>query len=193
MKPGVRNTLQAWERTFFRLLTGLLCMLILAGIWLSRVGLPARMGDALMRRIDTGQFAVEAETIRIGLIKGVRLEDVSVYRRGRLGPPGVEAKSIILWVDPLAVLRGMSTVQRVEIIDGEVRPEFIISDCNTGQPSSLGNYQTEVMLTRCGLQGVEMEALRGRLSLGGSVARLTDLDVVLARDGERGTVYAGHG
>jgi len=187
MKPGIRNTLHAWERMFFRLLTALLCLLILVSIWLSRVGLPDRMGHALMRRIDTGQFAVEAETIRMGLIKGVRLDNVSVYRRGKLGPPAIEAKSVILWVDPLAMLRGMSTVQSVEFIDGAVRPEFACSDRDSDQATSLGTYQTELVLTRCRVQGVMVETLRGRLSLEDTVVRLHDIQMALTRNGLRGT------
>ncbi len=191
MRPGIRNTLHAWERMFFRVLTALLCLLIAASIWLSRVGLPNRMGDALMRHIDTGQFAVEANTIRIGLIKGIRLEDVAVYRRGKLGPPAVEAKSVILWVDPLAMLRGMSTVQRVEIRDGEVRPKAACSDRDSAPATGVGAYQTELMLTRCCVQGVMVEALRCRLSLEETVARLNDVQMTLTRDGIRGTV-SGH-
>ncbi|MBL7077008.1 MAG: hypothetical protein ISS31_06025 [Kiritimatiellae bacterium] len=191
MKPGIRNTLHVWERIFFRVLTALLCALVLVSIWLSRVGLPDRMGEALMRRIDTGQFAVEAKTIRMGLIKGVRLEDVSLYRRGQVGPPAVEATSVILWVDPLAVLRGMSTVQRVEICDGEVRPEFACADRKQDGAMSVGTYQTELMLTGCRVQGVSVESLRGRLRLADTTAQLNDIQMTLARNGLQGTA-SGH-
>jgi hypothetical protein len=191
MKPGIRNALHVWERIFFRVLTGLLCLLILVGIYLSHVGLPWQMGNALMRRIDTGAFAVEAETVRMGLIRGVRLEAVSVYRRSRVGPPAVEAGEVTLWIAPLAFLRGMSTVQRVEVTDGEIRPEFMGADRDPDETVTLGAYETELMLTRCRVQGAMIEALQARLKLSETTARLFDIRMTLSRDGLSG-IAAGH-
>lgn len=187
MKRDIRHTLQVWERIFFRVVAGLVGILVVAAVWLSHVGLPARMAQALIARVDTGPFAVEAESMRLGLIKGVRLSGVRLYRRGRVGPPAVEAGALTLWVDPLAMLRGMSTVQRVDIRNGELRPLLACADGPSARPRSLGDYRTELALTECRIQGVMVDSLRGRLRLDGTTARMDDVQVVLSREGQRGS------
>ena len=187
MARDFRSRLQMWERIFFRILAALLLIVLLGGVWLARVGLPAGMAAAVMRRVDTGAFAVEAGRIRVSPIKGVRLSRVAVYRRGVVGAAAVKADEIILWVDPLAVLRGVGSVQRIEVCNGEIRPKRTYGGPPRESRGAMGRLQTELAMVNCRVQGVTVEAFKARLRVTPATVYLDDVHTTLTHDGLRGT------
>jgi hypothetical protein len=187
MARDFRSRLQMWMRIFFRILATLLLIVLLAGVWLARVGLPAGMAAALMRRIDTGTFAVAAERVRVSPFKGVRLGRVALYRRGVVGAAAVEAEEIILGVDLLAVLRGVGSVQRIEVRNGEIRPKLTYGGPPRESDSAMGRLQAELELVNCRVQGVTVEAFQARLRVNAVGVYLDDMRMVLTQNGMRGT------
>lgn len=167
------------KRMLVRIFLYPVILLIVAVLYLSTFGFPPWLIRELQGRIPTGDFMIEAEVVKIDVIRGVVLEQVKLYRKRVVGPAALEADRIVIGIDPLAVASAGKRVQYVSIVRGAFRPAMLLAKEKASKESASAPMDVRVELDHCTVYGVEIEKLSMRLHADPAGVRCEDMEGIL--------------
>ena len=109
-------------------------------------GLPRWAVDALLRRVNRGDYVVEVAQAGLDPASGILLTDVRLFRKGRVGPPAVAVGSADVSLNARALLRGGLRLESVWLEDVTVYPE-LLGGATTSEVSRLPELDFGVGVT----------------------------------------------
>lgn len=168
--------------------------LVLLG--LNRYGFPDGITRHAAESLSRGAYAVELERVTLDLTGGLVARQVRIYRKGVVGPPPFEARSVRLGLDPFIWRWGRHAWFRdVEVVDGVVRrlAEFVSIPPGAPAPGSapgpvLPFASLAVRLRDVDVFGVFVEEGRADLRQDQSMFLVSRLSATVGRGLQRGTV-----
>ena len=170
---------------------------------LSCFGFPPFMTGWVLASINAGPYYVEAHDLKLDLRGGLKASDVTVYRKGVVGPPCLEARELRILFRILDRPRaGVSRVKGIQARGGVIRPNggsvfagWEKSQAVVGSPSSstagrgsLPFMDVDLILSDFDVIGVWVGQIRAELQWDGKDARLSRLSGQVGRDLQRGSV-----
>lgn len=163
----------------------LLVILLLAGIglYLARQGCPPWLSEWMLAHASRGSYVIRAESIRWKPYRQIELDNIEIYKKGLVGPPGMEAARCAVDVSFWSWLKGLSPVRKVTVENGTVRPPLLLRR-GTPQPRRVGR-PSAFTFEATGLRVAELPVNRMRCEAvsDGWVTRLERLAVDV--EGER--------
>lgn len=184
-----------WLRNTLLALAAVIALLV---IGLTQSGLPDGLTRRIVASLNSGDYAVELDRLRLDLPAGVRATAVRVYRKGVVAPPVFEAASVRLGADPFFWRWGKWTWFRdLDIRDGAVRRLAAVEDDSPRVLRPAGASSSRPPLSfACRLRGVDVFGVwvdegRADLHWDAQVLRVTEFSASVGRDVRRGTVAGG--
>lgn len=153
-----------------RLITDLLVLAVVIGGLVACIRLPDSLVRWLLRPGPEARFAVEVGKLYYRPFEGLIAEDVRVFPRRVVGPAVMECARVVVEPRFSRALRGKAWIRRVQIEDGEMRPNTLWGlppappraerDPADASPVPLG---TSLAIRRMQMFGVMFESMNGRL------------------------------
>lgn len=173
--------------------------ILLTLVGLNRFGFPDRFTERIARELSRGEHTVELANLRLDFPGGFVAQSVNVYRKGVVAPPVFEAASVRLGVEPrFWRWGGQAWFREIELADGVVRAPLVswggvaAGSTAAALPAALRVPRTiGCRLRRMDVFGVWVEQGRGDVHMDADAVRVTDLDAVVGKDLQRGTVAGG--
>ena len=196
------NLKQRWVVRMRRslLLLGIPLSTILLG--LSWLGCPDFVTRLVLRNANQGALFIEAHDLKLDLRGGFKASDVSVYRKGVIGPPFLEARELHVLFRFLERPRaGVSRLKWIQARGGTIRLDGgsrLVWDENRveagGLSSSVSERQPsraldlEMILSDFDIIGVHVDSVHTELLVDQEGVRLSGISGVVGRELQRGSV-----
>lgn len=88
------------------------------------LGIPEKLADYLLEKAGTPDLALEADLVRVDLVRGIIAEPVQIYQKRVVAPPVMLADEVQIIINPLALLRNKQPVRHVRIIGAKLESTF---------------------------------------------------------------------
>lgn len=124
------------SKTLMRGIFLLVIAAVLFGVYLESFGFPEWLERRLLRSLSRGEFYVEADAIRLNLLKGLTLDTVRLYRKRVVGPPAIEASQVAVSVDLTAIGTDEPLLRELRIANGEFRPPMAFGPPGQAEPAT---------------------------------------------------------
>ena len=178
---------------------GMVLALLLGLAWL---GFPGFLTRWILSDINEGNYYVEAHNLRLDLRGGLKASNVSIYRKGVVGPPFLEARELKIVFRLLERPRaGVSRIKGLQVKGGVIRPDggpaFLMPDAGIagrrrGAEQGVKNARQimnlEVMFRDFEVMGVYVDPLHAGVQVGSEGVRLAGVSGFVGRDMQRGAV-----
>lgn len=184
------------DKSLFRRLTSaarktilaVLLVLVAVALYLSIWGVPGWALPHIVRWLSRGDIAPEIGGARLDLTSGLVLKDVALYRRGVIGPPLVQARSITVGRHPLAFFAPDAFPIRVTIRDGSVgwSESSRVRQCDP--LSSEIELPVALDIESTSVEGVLVRSLKGSLNTGPEGWSLSGLNVSVSNEQYQGVI-----
>jgi len=190
----VKALLRKIASFFFRLALGTLATVFLAAtcllLYLVVAGIPDWAAQQLLREANArSPYVVQASSMRLDLVNGLRLEGVQVFRKGIVGPPGVAARYLSVIPDLSAVLEGRLCIRGVLIDNGVVLLDQLQDrSAPPSAPSALPSFSLNVEIRDCRVDFVDVRSLSCRVEGFGMLTHVSQLRAKVEHGGGAGVV-----
>ncbi len=85
------------------------------------VGVPKKLANYLLAKASTPHLAIEADSVRIDLVRGVTAESVRIYQKRVIAPPIMKVRIVQIALDPLALILDKPAVRHVSIVGARLK------------------------------------------------------------------------
>jgi hypothetical protein len=152
-------------------------------------GIPSPLAVRLLKEVNArGSFVVEADSMRLDLIRGFTLNNVRVFRKGRIGPAGMQAESIFVTPDLPALIEGRLCVSSVRARKGIMYPSMLSSPDTESSDGLDMNVDMRFSVSDFSVGDIYCRDLVCRMEVFGAMVRATELKAVLESGGVKGEV-----
>ena len=198
------NLKQRWVVRMRRslLLLGIPLAIILLG--LSWLGCPDFVTRLVLRNANQGALFIEAHDLKLDLRGGFKASDVSVYRKGVVGPPFLEARELHVLFRFLERPRaGVSRLKWIQARGGTIRLDGgsrLVWDESRAEAGGLSGSDSERRLSRAldlemmlrdfDIIGVHIDSVHTELIVDQEGVRLSGISGVVGRELQSSNKYA---
>ncbi len=85
------------------------------------VGVPEKLANYLLSEASTPNLAIEADSVRIDLIRGIIAKPVRIYQKRVVAPPVMVADTVQIMINPFLLILKKQPVQHVRIVGVEFK------------------------------------------------------------------------
>jgi len=184
--PGIER--RPARRLAIRIPVSLLLLLLLTVLYLAAFGFPDRLARWLVEKVDTREFALEAGSVKLDLLHGLRVHDVALYRNGRIGPAAAEARELVVTLNALACLTRRSWLKEIAIREGLFRPQLAFAT-EAARPRGRAfsrPFRTHLVLEHCDFAGLPVRSFACDLLGEGTELRLENIRAEVGGEEESG-------
>jgi len=151
--------------------------------------IPPGMADRALREINArGSFVIEAGAMRLDPARGLLMKNVRVYRKGRIGPAGLQADSLFLTLDLPALMEGRLCVDSAEVRGGVLYPELFFGGEETAGEEPGVSVAMRLSVRDFVFQDIRFRRLDCRLEAFGPIVRAAGIRAAVESGGASGDV-----
>ncbi len=103
-------------RFIVRVLVVLTLALFLALTYMHVIGVPKKLANYLLAEASTPNLAIEADSVRVDIFRGIIAEPVRIYQKHVVSSPFIHAEAVQIRFSPLAIFQKEQPVRHVRII-----------------------------------------------------------------------------